>query len=153
MHTVYVPADRYHADPAPAWGSQALAVLAEHGGPSCDLAGRLDLPAGLSDADAEAVQERVLRKLGREPVEDLRIDFEDGYGNLPDESEDRAAEAAARALAASVEAGNAPPCSGIRFKSFEAPTRRRGLRTLDLFLGALLAAGGYPKASSSRCPR
>ena len=38
--------------------------------------------------------------------------------------------------------GNAAPFHGIRFKSFEAPTRRRGLRTLDLFLGELVRAGG-----------
>ncbi len=144
VHTVYVPADRYHADLAPAWGSQALAALADHGGPGRDLAGLLDLPAGLSGADAEAVQERVVRKLGREPVEDLRIDFEDGYGDLGDESEDRDAEAAARALAASVEAGTAPPGAGIRFKCLERATRGRALRTLDRFVGTLLAAGGWP---------
>ncbi len=71
-------------------------------------------------------------KLAREPVEDLRIDFEDGYGSHPDDVEDAAAQAAASALAQSIAAGDAPPFFGIRFKSLEAPTRRRGLRTLDL---------------------
>ena len=84
----------------------------------------------------------VRRKLETEPIEDLRIDFEDGFGHRPDAEEDAAAVAAARALARSVHDGNAAPFHGIRFKSFEAPTRRRGLRTLDLFLGELVRAGG-----------
>lgn len=47
-------------------------------------------------------------------------------------------------LARSVAAGTAPPFAGIRFKSFERATRRRGMRTLDLFLGALLDGGPLP---------
>ena len=31
---------------------------------------------------------RVVSKLEREPVEDFRLDFEDGYGNRPDAQED-----------------------------------------------------------------
>ena len=81
-------------------------------------------------------------KLADEPIEDLRIDFEDGYGNRPDEDEDSAVVAAAGVLAATVRDGAAPPFHGIRIKSFEAPTRRRGLRTLDLFLGSLVSEGG-----------
>jgi hypothetical protein len=37
--------------------------------------------------------------------------------------------------------GTAPPFRGIRFKSLEAPTRRRGVRTLTLFLSELLERG------------
>src|SRR5579863_4951660 len=37
---------------------------------------------------AYTVYQRVLEKLRREPVEDFRIDFEDGYGNRPDSEED-----------------------------------------------------------------
>ena len=83
-------------------------------------------------------------KLGREPVEDLRIDFEDGYGPRSDEEEDRAVEAAARDLRAELGAGAAPPGTGIRFKSFERPTRRRGLRTLALFVATLTDGGPLP---------
>jgi len=36
-------------------------------------------------------------------------------------------------------AGTAPPSVGIRVKSLEGPTRRRGVRSLDLFFGALAA--------------
>ncbi|PRX48357.1 citrate lyase beta subunit [Prauserella shujinwangii] len=118
VHTVYVPAHRYHAGLVADWGERALAVLAEHGE---------GLPA------ETAVRERVRRKLAEQPIEDLRIDFEDGYGAPGDDAEDAEAVRCARELAASAP----PPFCGIRFKSFEAATRRRGLRTLDTFLGAL----------------
>jgi hypothetical protein len=37
---------------------------------------------------AHTIHARVQEKLRREPVEDFRIDFEDGYGNRPDAEED-----------------------------------------------------------------
>lgn len=123
VHTVYVPADRFHADLCPQWGAEATRALAER-------------PLDLDDE----VRARVVDKLDREPIEDLRVDFEDGYGNRPDDEEDTAARAAAAAMAR----GHMPPFVGIRFKSLEAATRRRGVRTLDLFLGALLDAGPLP---------
>jgi citrate lyase beta subunit len=82
------------------------------------------------------VYDRVVRKLRDEPIEDLRVDFEDGYGNRPDTEEDAAAEAAATALAAA----DTPYC-GIRIKSLEASTRLRALRTLDVVVGALAGTG------------
>ena len=44
---------------------------------------------------AQTIYSRVLEKLQREPVEDFRIDFEDGYGNRPDAEEDQHAKLAA----------------------------------------------------------
>jgi hypothetical protein len=38
----------------------------------------------IADNLAAPVYSRVIEKLKREPVEDFRIDFEDGYGNRPD---------------------------------------------------------------------
>ena len=86
----------------------------------------------------------VIAKLEREPIEDLRVDLEDGYGQRPDEEEDRHAMAAGHAIAAASAGDAAPPFIGIRFKSFEGGTRRRGLRSLDLVLGAVLSAGPLP---------
>ncbi len=137
VHTVYVPADRYHSRLTSDWGAQALAVLAEHGGAAAELADALRLPPELT----AQVHDRVRGKLEREPIEDLRIDFEDGYGHRGDSEEDAAAVSAARILAV---AGGGTPFSGIRFKSLEAATRRRGVRTLDLFLAALLDGGSLP---------
>jgi citrate lyase beta subunit len=125
VHTVYVPADRYHAGVVPQWGAAALAALDAHAPEAADL--------GVPDE----VYRRVRAKLAREPVEDLRIDVEDGYGVRADDEEDAAVDAAARALADSLAAGTAPPYAGIRVKSLEAATRRRAVRTLDRFLAAL----------------
>ena len=140
VHTVYVPADRVHADLAPAWGARARAALQEHA-PTPEA---LAAATGLGADDVGRVWELVLAKLAREPVEDLRVDLEDGYGPRPDAEEDGHAVAAGAALGRAVAAGTAPPYVGVRFKSLEAATRRRGLRSLDLLLGALLAEGPLP---------
>lgn len=138
VHTVYVPGDRYDEKTVSEWSAESGRVLAEHAGSSAEVADSFDLEPGLADE----IYDRVTAKLAAEPIEDLRIDFEDGYGARPDEDEDAAAVAAARALAATVRDGSAAPFHGIRIKSFEAPTRHRGLRTLDLFLGELVREGG-----------
>jgi citrate lyase beta subunit len=111
VHTVYVPADRVAGFRE--WGADALAAMDRHGFAS---------PFGGVVRD----------KLAREPIEDLRVDFEDGYGVRDDAQEDRAVLAAAAVLAD----GPLPPFLGIRIKSLEAATRRRALRTLDMFLAA-----------------
>lgn len=135
VHTVYVPADRFTASLASEWGSLALAAAEAHGG--------LERLGGLLGQDAQLagdVAARVQAKLETEPIEDLRLDFEDGYGDRGDNAEDADAVAAATAVAA----GSAPPFIGIRFKCFEAATRARGLRTLDLFVSGLVSAGDLP---------
>src|SRR3954464_908205 len=75
VHTVYVPADAFTATTVREWGDGALAALDRHAPDAGDLAAVLGLPGGL----AAEVHDRVRDKLRREPVEDLRIDFEDGY--------------------------------------------------------------------------
>jgi citrate lyase beta subunit len=92
--------------------------------------------------DAGDLLPLIEEKLDREPIEDLRIDFEDGYGARPDDVEDDDVARAAQALAASQSAATGTPSYGIRFKSFERPTRRRGLATLVGFVDHLLSAGG-----------
>ena len=140
VHTVYVPADRFHPELAREWGAAATAALTKDAPGPSDLAAATELDPD----EVEAVWERVVAKLESEPIEDLRVDLEDGYGTRPDEEEDRHAVGAGEAIAAAVQAGTAPPFLGIRFKSLEGGTRRRGLRSLDLVLGALLAAGPLP---------
>jgi citrate lyase beta subunit len=133
VHTVYVPADRYDAGTVREYGTWALWAVDDH------VAMLLELFGG-----DEALLDRVRDKLDTEPVEDLRIDFEDGYGRRPDAEEDDAARSAARALRHSLTEGTAAPFHGIRFKSFEKPTRARGLRTLALFLETLTDGGPLP---------
>jgi citrate lyase beta subunit len=91
---------------------------------------------------ALAVYSRVLEKLRREPVEDFRIDFEDGYGNRPDAEEDQHAKLAAEEVAKGFRDGALPPFIGIRLKPFSPELRERSMRTLHLFASALCAATG-----------
>ncbi|MFJ2582343.1 DUF6986 family protein [Kitasatospora aureofaciens] len=141
VHTVYVPADAFAADTVRAWGRQALEAFDTHAGTPSELARALGVADDALLADVHA---RVRAKLEREPIEDLRIDFEDGYGPRPDAEEDAAAVRAAELVAAAVADGSAPPYIGIRIKCMEAPVRARGIRTLELFLATLLANGGLP---------
>src|SRR5947209_715532 len=136
VHTVYVPADRYRPGLPAEWGARARELMAEHAPDAAALAEVVGIPVDL----AEQVLPRLAGKLATEPIEDLRIDFEDGYGPRPDTEEDQAAVAAADALASSIATGDAPPYVGIRFKALEAATRRRGIRTLDIFLTRLGSA-------------
>ncbi|QXE38227.1 aldolase [Streptomyces sp. GMY02] len=140
VHTVYVPADTFAAGTIRSWGDQALAALDEHAPDARTLARVL----GLSDALAGPVYERVRAKLEREPVEDLRIDFEDGYGPRPDAEEDTDAARAARLVHEAYGNGTAAPYMGIRMKCLEAAVRDRSIRTLDIFLSGLMEAGGLP---------
>ncbi|WP_104053312.1 MULTISPECIES: aldolase/citrate lyase family protein [unclassified Arthrobacter] len=147
VHTVYIPADRCVPALPSGWGREGLAAVEAQG--SLGQGGRGGLPglaelAGLDAGLAAAVVPLVEAKLRTEPIEDLRLDFEDGYGIRPDAEEDSHAVLAAAAVADAVAAGTAPPFIGIRFKCFEAATRARGVRTLDLFLAGLLAAGKLP---------
>jgi citrate lyase beta subunit len=96
----------------------------------------------VDESIAADVLTRVAAKLASEPIEDLRIDFEDGFGPQSDADEDAAAANAGSALAATSTAR--PPFTGIRFKSLESATRRRGVRTIDLFLARLLAERELP---------
>ncbi len=91
---------------------------------------------------AHAIYNRVNEKLRREPVEDFRIDFEDGYGHRPDEEEDGHAASAALEVAAGMENGTLPPFIGIRIKPFNEELRARSTRTLDIFVSTLVEKSG-----------
>lgn len=145
VHTCYVPADQVTGDVAGEWGAAALAALAEHAPRPAVFTELFGLPADV----AEVVYDKVVAKLRREPVEDLRIDFEDGYGSRPDADED----ADALRCAGLVVGWTAPPpWVGIRFKSFDTTALlERGVRTLDLFLTALGAVPvlTFPKVTDA----
>ena len=134
IHTVYVGMDRYTPELPAQWGQQALAAAALHGG----VAGVAELVGLGGDPGLVA---NVQAKLENEPIEDLRLDAEDGYGDHP-ESEDRDTIITATRVAEAMERGLTTPFIGTRFKCFEAPTRRRGLRTLDLFVSTIVERAG-----------
>ncbi|NEB82505.1 aldolase [Streptomyces sp. SID14478] len=140
VHTVYVPADAFAAGTLRSWGDQALAQLDEHAPDAASFAAVL----GLSEELAEPVHSRVRAKLEREPIEDLRVDFEDGYRPASSADEDETAARAARVISEAYAKGTAAPYMGIRMKCMEAPVRDRGIRTLDIFLTGLMENGGLP---------
>ena len=114
VHTCYVPASQFRPDTVAHWGTTALTTLREH---------NIDLAPG--------IRERVERKLATQPIEDLRIDFEDGYGAPGDDTEDADAKNAANALPDT-------PYVGLRVKSFDTPAlTKRSIRTLDIFLSGI----------------
>ena len=149
VHTVYVPADRFTARTHRDWGGAALRLLDEHAPTAADLAAA----TGVREDLVGQVHDRLRDTLVRAPVEDLRVDFEDGYGVRADDEEDAAAAAAATALVTATAAEDGPRWAGIRFKSLEAPTRRRGLRTLELVLAGVLDAGGLPEGLRLTLPK
>ncbi|HXJ11417.1 MAG TPA: hypothetical protein VNH19_04030 [Candidatus Limnocylindrales bacterium] len=182
VHTVYGGAHLFRADTAKRLGEEALQALDEYAPDFISFARAVDLPGSqhLKDspgaaAVAKSVQadpetarrdnpyawfawtlyQRVREKLEREPVEDFRIDFEDGFGNRPNEEEDRFAAAAASELAAGMAAGSLPPFIGLRIKPFNEELRDRSVRTLDIFLTELLGktSGTLPRTFFITLPK
>ena len=142
VHTVYVPADRFHSGTFQEYGEWALWSMDDHETMFLDLLeGDLDL------------LDTVRHKLNLEPVEDLRIDFEDGYTVDDDDREDADVDRAAQALRQAIKFGDAAPFHGIRFKSLEPATRRRGLRTLTRFVEAMAGGGQLPEGFVVTLPK
>lgn len=141
IHSVYLPGHKYTPTMPQEWGRAALDAVDEAGG----MAHLISVHGLVTDPDqGRLIAEKVEAKLRTEPIEDLRIDFEDGYGVHPDEDEDAAVIAAANHLGQALKDGVAPPFVGIRFKAFDPRTRERGLRTLELFVSTL-APHGLPE--------
>ena len=109
---------------------------------------------------AWTVYEKTVRKLKEEPVEDFRIDFEDGYGFRSDDEEDSHAISASNELANAFLNETITPFCGFRIKSPGSETAERAARTLNLFLNNLLEKTGgkmpgnfavtLPKVSSKK---
>jgi citrate lyase beta subunit len=142
IHTVYGGAHLFRADSAEKLGAVALRSLKEYAPDPAGFARALELEGG--HARQRALYNRVVGKLKREPVEDFRIDFEDGYGNRPDPEEDAHAESAAGEVARGMAEHTLPPFIGIRIKPFTEELKRRSIRTLDIFLSTLV---GWSKGS------
>ncbi len=144
VHTVYGGAHLFKADSAQRLGAVALRSLEEYAPDAATLAGAL----GVSGDDRlwEKIYQRITEKLRREPVEDFRLDFEDGYGNRADEEEDGHAATAGEEVARGLQEGTLPPFIGIRIKPLNEDLRARSVRTLDIFVSALT------KATKGRLP-
>jgi hypothetical protein len=136
VHTVYGGAQLFQSDSAQRLGVSAQRSLETYAPDPPTLAEALGRPA--DDPIVGALYPRVVEKLRREPVEDYRIDFEDGFGVRPDAEEDATAVQAAEAVAAGMAAGTLPPFIGIRIKQLSPELRSRALRTLDIFITRLV---------------
>jgi citrate lyase beta subunit len=137
VHTVYGGAHLFKPDTTAKLGAIALRTLRDY----APDAGALAAALGLDPALAARVYPRIVDKLERDPVEDYRLDFEDGFGNRPDAEEDAVARQAAANVAAGLASGRLPAGIGIRIKTLSDETLgRRSLRTFDIFLTALMGA-------------
>lgn len=169
VHTVLWPADRITPDTVSQLGVEAWTALARYGpdaysfGEALGVAGldgdesprasvraqqtrrfRED-PQALRREDFEAwllleVHARVHKRLQARPVEDLRIDFEGGYGTRDDVEEDRHASSAAEAVAVAADRGTLSPRVGLRIKPLSRHATGRAVRTLELFFDTLAGA-------------
>lgn len=139
LQTLYVPADRVTRSTVSEFGAEALRLIGAHAPDADAFVDAFGVPAEV----AERTRERTLARLGRLPVEDLRVDFEDGYGVRSDDEEDGHTEAAAEAIAGARADGASPPYFGLRVKSFDDATlEARSIRTLERFVSALVDASG-----------
>lgn len=158
IHTVYGGAQLFRAETAQRLGTIALASLDRFAPDALSFARALGMP----EHHAESVHARVLAKLRSEPVEDYRIDFEDGFGVRSDAEEDEQAKRTAREVARGMKEGILPPFLGIRIKPLSAEHTTRAVRTLDLFFTTLVAEAGaipdrfvvtLPKVTMTQQPR
>ncbi|MFG1790108.1 DUF6986 family protein [Nocardia sp. NPDC049149] len=124
IHTAYVPADRITEATPREWGDRAIELLDRH-------------TALLTELDSTGSVPEVRRRLVQDPIQDLRIDFEDGYGFRADDEEDKAASEAGALLAGWAHRTDRPRSFGIRTKGLAGPERGRTLRTLELVLAAM----------------
>src|SRR5258705_8853001 len=165
VHTVYGGANLFKADTCKKMGNIALKSLQTYAPNFVVLAdvlqfeGFLNLPSSekkieklvrkldrMSEKERKknpawlsySVYNKIVKKLKKEAVEDFRIDFEDGFGNRPDEEEDATALHVAKELAKGMKNKTISPFIGIRIKPFTEDLKYRGVRTLDIFLTTLL---------------
>ena len=140
VHTVYGGAHLFMAGTTGKLGEVALRSLRDFAPSAADLT-RI-LGADWVPQFAEKLYARIVEKLGREPIEDFRLDFEDGYGNRTDSEEDGHAIQSARQVATGLASGSLPPFIGIRIKPFNEDLRERAIRTLDIFITTLVGETG-----------
>src|SRR6266849_9787273 len=138
VHTFNGGAHLFKSDTVQKLGAVARRTLQEYAPDPHTLAEALGYTRDL----AERIYPRVVNKLSSEPIEDFRIDFEEGFGDRSDEEEDHFAQVAAEELAAAFAANALPIGIGIRIKPLSMEHKRRSLRTFDLFLTRLLDCTG-----------
>ncbi|MFN8554618.1 MAG: aldolase/citrate lyase family protein [Candidatus Obscuribacterales bacterium] len=165
-HTVYGGANLFKADTAGKLGKLGLKALTTYAPNWVVLARALKLPghekipeseeaiAELLELDDPSLRSpefnlphkvyvRLVERLkSATAIEDVRVDFEDGYGYRSDADEDAHAHSAALEMAKGLTDNTLPPYIGIRIKPFTEELKMRSVRTLDIFVTTLLRATG-----------
>jgi len=145
VHTLYLGAHRIEPGVHAKIGAEARAAFEAHAVDPAALAHALGWP---EDDLVASVHARVEAKLHSEPLEDLRVDFEDGYPGGEDE-EDGHAKAAADVLAEA-----RPRRFGLRIKPFTPGRVRRSLATLEAFCTRLAERlGALPRGLVITLPK
>ena len=137
VQTVYGGAHLFRVDTVKKLGEAALRSLTDYAPDSKSLAGAFGIT--IDGQLADKLYGRIIEKLKREPVEDFRLDFEDGYGNRSDDEEDGHAHSSASEVARAFQEKTLPPFIGIRLKPFNEDLRTRAVRTLDIFITSLVS--------------
>lgn len=137
IHTAYVSAALADVRTPEQWGACALELAARH-------------EQALTALDTQGVLPRVRDRLATAPIQDLRLDFEDGYGWRADSTEDADARKAGRTLRALSVAADPPAALGIRIKGLTSVHLRRSVRTLELVLDG---ASGVPRGFVTTIPK
>lgn len=141
VHTLIEGAQHFTADVAARRGAQALRALDEYAADANALGAALGIP---KHPALDEIFGRVRDKLIGEPIEDYRIDFEDGFGVRSNADEDRYARSVAAELARGVRDKTLPASIGVRIKPLTEEMRDRSVRTLEILLTAILESGELP---------
>ena len=141
VHSFIEGAQHFRADTMAQLGARAREAIDRYA-PAGDVLARAMMFSGRERGFADEVHRRVTRKLETEPIEDYRIDFEDGYGIHGDAAEDAEARRCAEATVSALRSGSLPPSFGFRVKPLTREFTTRSLRTTDLFVEAVVSNGG-----------
>ena len=142
VHTLIEGAQHFAFDLASRRGKQALRALDVHAPDAASFGQALGIQHHPELARVEA---RVREKLEHEPVEDYRIDFEDGYGVHSDADEDHQTLTVAAEISRGLRERQLPPWLGARIKPLTEDLRARSVRTLDLLVTALVDSYSLPR--------
>lgn len=157
IHTFYGGAHLFRFNTAKKMGELALRGLTSYAKNGDELlrvfaADTGVLPASDTRSQHEKalfakIHSRLVSKLQTEPVEDYRVDFEDGYGVRSNEEEDDEAVRVAKETAKALEENQLPELFGLRIKALNKTYLKRSLRTLEIYISSLL------ENSNGRMPR
>ena len=149
VHTFIEGAQRFSFDVARRRAKEALNAM-DTFAPTGEVFGRA---MGMPDhPKLGTIMGRIREKLDHEPIEDYRIDFEDGFGVKSDAEEDHEVASVALEITRGRRARSLPPALGVRVKPLTEELRGRAVRTLDLLLTAL-AADGLPSRWTITIPK